>query len=230
MWLSGSGQGASERPQTPAPGAQSSSPKAPAFTCPRGLGSVGTDHQDVHLFILVGTAQSSRDPAGLSHPPLCSELLGWFECCKLFLFFSKSSQHTGKRPRNPGASPLLTLKSEAITEQKERVPAGCRGQRDDDLWLLWAGLWGPGARASVLEAPGDQALCGSLATEWPWLLLAVPVGSLPQVLPLPLSFHSIPPLPVFPSGLAASTSVDAYPPGWVELSLPKAGPFQLARS
>lgn len=62
------------------------------------------------------------------------------------------------------------------------------------------------------------------------LLLAVPVGSLPQVLPLPLSFHSIPPLPVFPSGLAASTSVTAYPPGWVELSLPKAGPFQLARS
>lgn len=145
-------------------------------------------------------------------------------------FFSKSSQHTGKRPHNPGASLLLTLKSEAITEQKERVPAGRRGQRDDDLWLLWTGLWGPGARASVLEGPGDQALCGSLATEWPGLLLAVPVGSLPQVLPLPLSFHSIPPLPVFPSGLAAATSVTAYPPGWVELSLPKAGPFQLTRS
>lgn len=46
----------------------------------------------------------------------------------------------------------------------------------------------------MLGAPGDQALCGSLATEWPGLLQALAVGSPAQVLSLPLT--SKPPSPL----------------------------------
>lgn len=75
--MSGNGQGASERPPIPGPGAQCTISKAPAFTCPRGLGSVGIVHLDVSLFICSRNCPEQLGPAGLSHNSAVNSAAVW---------------------------------------------------------------------------------------------------------------------------------------------------------